>query len=240
MVFLNCEPGESSPNCTVVISGPPRSGTSLIAAMLRAAGLWLGDLPSADSHEDVDFALSFEPPAQRTRRLSVAAANLDHPLLALRGVDVRTLRSKIEIRNSRWQKWGFKRPNALLTLRDPGLAMFREPRVIMTLRDPLAIAQRIVVAHPFVPIDDALRIARNMTNANLKVVLKIKAPTLLLSYDKVYADRDLLLATLCDFCGLDVPAGGFQNIARYVEDAHSEYQRLREYRPSCRRQCRGG
>ena len=44
-----------------------------------------------------------------------------------------------------------------------------------------------------------------MTKANINATLAIKVPIMLISYDEVSGDRDALLETLCQFCGLDVP-----------------------------------
>jgi Sulfotransferase family len=228
--YLNCDADDAvPPECTVIISGPPRSGTSLIAAMLRACGLWLGDLPSNDNQEDTDIAFAIEPRPALSERIATAARNLDHPLLAARGIDVRLLRRKITTRNERFRKWGFKRPNVIAALRDGGTTLFRNPRIIVTFRDPIALAERIVGAHPFLPIENAIGIARNVTKANINATLAIKAPIMLISYDKVSGDREALLETLCQFCGLDVPSDGYRSVRDFVDAAHREYQTLREY-----------
>jgi hypothetical protein len=227
--FLNCAAEEAAPDaCTIIISGPPRSGTSLIAAMLRASGLWIGELSQNDNQEDTDIAFAIEP-QKAWCRLARFVANVDRPTLAARGVDVRILQEKIALRNARFRQWGFKRPNVIIPLRSGGLRLFRSPRVIVTLRDPLALAERILESHPFVPIEDALGIARDMTHANINAFLSLNSPIMLVSYEKAATERDHLLVALCRFCGLTLPPQGYASIAGFVDAAHRQYSLLKEY-----------
>lgn len=101
--------------------------------------------------------------------------------------------------------------------------------MIVTLRDPLALAERIVESHPFVPIEDALGIARDMTHANIDAFLSLNSPIMLVSYEKAFTERDHLLAALCRFCGLTSPPQGYASIAGFVDAAHRQYSLLKEY-----------
>ena len=119
----------------------------------------MGAISAQSNDNQEDIASAIEPRPALRERIAMAASNLDHPLLAARGIDVRLLRRKIATRNELFRKWGFKRPNVIATLRDGGAALFRNPRIIVTFRDPIALAERIVEHHPFLPIENAKGIA---------------------------------------------------------------------------------
>ena len=205
--------------CTVIVSGAPRSGTSLIAAMLRACGLWIGDLASNDTQEDGDIASAIE------RGRAAIFSNPLHLRLAWRGVDVGLLKQKIDLRDATFQKWGFKRPRALAALGRHGLSLFRSPRVIMPLRDPLPIARWAIKEQPDMSLDYALRMACRATDANLKVAINLAVPVMLISYEKVLFDRAGLLKALCDFCALDAaPASQIESL---LCQAHANYLEIK-------------
>ena len=60
-------PKTASP--TIIVSGAARSGTSVVAAALDAAGLWLGDQLDGACFEDVDIAYEAERPLAPLRRV---------------------------------------------------------------------------------------------------------------------------------------------------------------------------
>ncbi len=95
--------------------------------MAKAAGLWLGDTNDIAVFEDSDIVQSIEPHPELAHRFAIAIRNLHHPVLAFRGPDVRSLQAKIALRNARFQKWGFKRPNIVPILGSSGLSLFRNP-----------------------------------------------------------------------------------------------------------------
>jgi hypothetical protein len=223
--FLNCEPGGARPESTIIISGPPRSGTSMISAMAKAAGLWIGDLKQRAVFEDQDIAYTVERDQRPLSQIAIALRNLRRPGLALRGVDVRQLKAKIALRNARFQKWGFKRPNVVPILGRSGFGLFRNPRLIMILRDPAAVAERIALADRK-SVKSSLKTASKALNANLVALHRLKIPIMLISYEKARAAPESLFAEICDYCGLVVPPDGYDGVKAFVENAEREYRRL--------------
>src|SRR5688572_21236041 len=102
---------------TVIVVGLPRSGTSMIAAVLRALDVYIGTEIDGAVFEDRQFA---------------AALASGHP---------EELARLIDERNAAHAIWGFKRPEAYRQL-ELLIPLCRNPRVIVTFRDILAIALR--------------------------------------------------------------------------------------------------
>ncbi len=223
--LFNCRPSDAEPESTIIISGPSRSGTSLVSTMAKAVGLWLGDLRQTAVFEDQDIAHSIEPHQRPMIRAAVAARNIYRPALALRGVDVLTLEAKIAVRNSRFQKWGFKRPNIVPILGNEGFKLFRKPRLIITLRDPAAIAERIVLARDNL-VKNPLQAASDALAKNIAAVSRLTIPVMVVSYEKASQNPEGLFTELCDFCGLAEPDDGYQSVKAFVENSQGEYQRL--------------
>ena len=132
----------------VCIAGMHRSGTSMVASLLRRAGLYLGEeadlLPSAEGNPDGYFenrkfvdlneellsrlgGTYFRPPAFAPGWAEAAAAALGGEARAvLRGFAGR-------------EPWGWKDPRNSLTL-PFWLSLLPEMRVIICLRNPLEVA----------------------------------------------------------------------------------------------------
>jgi hypothetical protein len=210
---------------TIIISGPARSGTSLIAAIAHAGGLWLGDQLDKVMFADQEFVRAINPHPQLMRRLMIAARNIGDPGLMLRGVDSTELRRLIANRNERFQKWGFKLPNVVAQLGDSDFRLFRNPRLILVFRDPIAVAGRIAVSNRL-PFMDAVNSAQRQFQANIKAIRRLKIPTLTLSHAKATADFDTLCDTIFDFCGLTCSQEHYADIRTFVAAAGAEYKRL--------------
>jgi hypothetical protein len=108
----------SAPNArTYIVSGLARGGTSMVAAMLRAFGVHMGEY-LGESHEDLDFytALNENFPSPDWDRIDALVAE----------------------RNSHFNVWGFKSP---LLIANGALAQLllrvRNPVVVLAVRDLL-------------------------------------------------------------------------------------------------------
>lgn len=214
------------PDATVIVSGPPRSGTSLAAAALHAAGLWIGDPVDRAVFEDLEFNDLSEPQATPRERLRWALADRATWRLAARGIDVARLRGRIAARDARFPRWGFKRPNIVpLLAGDPSLSLFRNPRLVMVFRDPIGLAERVAIAEGM-RYHNALYYTRRYTSANLRAAYRSRVPTLLVSYEKANADRERFLDALFAFCGLAVPREAYGPILEQLTSAGAEYLRL--------------
>lgn len=91
---------------TFIVLGCPRSGTSMIAGLLRILGIDMGDKIKPDKHEDLDILWK----------------------------DIEEVRERIRDYNSRKEVWGFKDPNfadKIFHLRDE----FINPQYLVIFRD---------------------------------------------------------------------------------------------------------
>ena len=110
--------GRDNRKRTIVVTGVARSGTSLVASVLRAAGLHMGDRVYDVVHEDAEM------------------------LEIVRSRDTKLLRALIQQRNTKHPVWGFKVPNLHAYMRYDELNLFRKPHLIVIFRDPVAVAMR--------------------------------------------------------------------------------------------------
>jgi hypothetical protein len=113
--------GAAVPHETLVITGSPRGGTSIVAYILLRAGYFLGRDMSALNHEDREIAGAFTE---------------DNRLLTI-----------IEARNREHQRWGFKFPKASMKL-EWLASNLRNPVFVIVYRNPLAIARSIINRQP--------------------------------------------------------------------------------------------
>lgn len=225
-VRLNCtETPPRSSGSTIIVSGAARSGTSMVAAALDAAGVWLGDNLDGISFEDVDLAYAAERPVPLHRRPLQAVRAREQWRSVMRGLDIAGFASAVAGRDSRHATWGFKRPNIVQRLGRDGLALFREPRLVLCLRDPVALAQRAVMAEG-VDLDEALRNARIQVDEAMRAAQASRYPTLLVSFEKAKLDRDGFLDELFDFCGLAVDRSSYPEIHASVARAGEKYSRI--------------
>ena len=88
---------------TLIVTGIARSGTSLVATLLKEAGIFMGDFMHDVVNEDAQI------------------------LELMRRRDLPTLKALIEDRNAHHAQWGFKLPNLHVYLKRDELALFRNP-----------------------------------------------------------------------------------------------------------------
>jgi hypothetical protein len=104
-------------NETLVICGPGRGGTSVVAYVLRRAGYYLGEELGSENHEDLDILAAIRNRSQ--------------------------MKTIIAGRNQQHKRWGFKIPlavNHIHWLVD----VLRNPIFLVAFRNPVAIAKSLV------------------------------------------------------------------------------------------------
>src|SRR6185312_16242886 len=116
--------GRANPK-TFVMSGVARSGTTLVAGLMRRAGVFLGDPLHEVVLEDAQIL-------ELLRTRSMAA-----------------LQQVIARRNAAHAVWGFKLPNLHAFLRTEELALFRSPHLILVFRDPVAVTVRSAISERY-------------------------------------------------------------------------------------------
>ncbi len=183
---------------TIIVTGVARSGTSMVASVLRAAGIFMGEFVWDVVQEDSQM------------------------LAAMRSHDQRMLQALIERRNADHGTWGFKAPDLFNYLRLEQMSWFRDPRLIIIFRDPVAVAVRHALSERF---DQASSIASS-TNAMLSMARFAEAsgcPTMFLSYEKALTFPDKMVESLLAFCGTSVDDSSMDALIDAVQPNSPDY-----------------
>jgi hypothetical protein len=172
---------------TIVITGTPRGGTTMVAECLATLGLPIGAPVPPEvgqfNMEDREFMklLHMEQPGP---------------------IDMSRLRALIRCRNQQHSVWGFKLPMALNSL--PVLLQeLRNPRFILVFRDVVAVSIREAIAmrsEAFFAMRRALRWQERM----IDFAEDSPAPCQLVSYEKALQFPELFLDAMVKWCGMNV------------------------------------
>lgn len=140
---------------TYIVFGSPRGGTTMVAGVARALGLFMGGPElNEDNNEDMLFA----------------------------GRPIDEMRKVIEERNGNHEVWGWKFPTAGNYLAEL-LQYVRNPQLICVFRDSVATAQRKIGPKSLDGIGRVeWNMKRHMNN--LRLLRAAKAPSMLISYEK--------------------------------------------------------
>jgi hypothetical protein len=183
---------------TFIISGVGRGGTTVLAKVLREAGMYLGEHVADVVGED--------------RRM----------LEVLRSGDSKRLARVISQRNAQHRDWGFKLPNIHNFIRFTDLARFRNPNLILIFRDPLAIAVRGALADYFDPVSTLRDTAAGLT-ALAEFAYRTTCPALLISYEKALMFPGAFIDALTEFCSLSVDAACRLRLVDHVRPNAADY-----------------
>lgn len=183
---------------TILVTGVARSGTSLVAAVLRAAGLHMGDHVYDVVHEDSQM------------------------LEVVRSRDNKLLRSVIQQRNAKHRTWGFKVPNLHVYMRHDELNLFRNPHLIVIYRDPVAVATRNALSEHTDRLPGLIA-ATGAMQAVARFADQTACPLLLLSYEKAVAFPPLLIDSVLDFCGITISADKRAALLEHVKPNNPDY-----------------
>lgn len=183
---------------TLIVTGPHRSGTSLVAAMLQQAGIFIGNETNDIVYEDEE---------------------LDR---ILHSGDAIALRRVIGERDAAYRVWGFKLPMLCRDLPRERLAWFTNPHLIVTFRDPVAMAVRTAVSE----YQDTIRSLRKAVadqNAVFAYTDTVNCPTMLLSYEKALMMPEQFIDAVVRFCGIRLDAGIRSGLLSIVEPGRKRY-----------------
>lgn len=183
---------------TLIVTGVARSGTSLIASMLKEAGIYMGEFLHEVVEEDAQI------------------------LEMLRSGQKNNLKALIADRNAHHDRWGFKVPNLHAYLDHRDLKKFRNPHLIVIYRDPVAVAQRNVLSEHLEQFD-ALIAASNAMHAMARFAKMADCPALLLSYEKALAFPNVLIDSLIAFCDLRLDQNARNLLYLRVQPNRAEY-----------------
>jgi hypothetical protein len=165
---------------TFIVTGQQRSGTSLVASVLRRVGIFMGTAINDNVHEDEALA----------------------KLLLAR--DREQFRRAIHERDAAYGTWGFKLPMLCDVLAPADFALFTNPHIIVPFRDPVSVAVRQTLSDYRQPMP-ALRGAVDALAAMVAFVDQLDCPTLLLSYEKSLVFPADFIDAIVGFC--DLPRG---------------------------------
>jgi hypothetical protein len=188
------EPNDTS---TVIVVGLARSGTSMVAAVLKSLGVFMGKAIDNAVFEDREIAR------------------------ALDTGNVGQLREIIAARNAAHRIWGFKRPEAYRHL-DFLCSLCRSPRVIATFRDILAISLRNNISMQTDPLT-SLPSLTEQYGALVSEIRRLSVPCLLVSYEKALQFPGETTAEIARFCGLDPTEAEIAAAAQGIENGNSKY-----------------
>jgi hypothetical protein len=181
MVVLNDQDGdvaaEHGRECTIIVTGVARGGTSMLAQALDRLGLFLGDSRDSVVVEDTEI------------------------LDALQNTDMGRLEAIIADRNQRFARWGFKVPNIHKLLPAADQRRFRNPRYVVAFRDPLAIARRNELSMRQDAVKAIREAGENIMNLT-SYVCTLTAPVMLISYEKALQNAEYMIKMMSAFCGL--------------------------------------
>jgi len=189
--------GRANPK-TFVISGVARSGTTMVAGLMRRAGVFLGDPLHEVVLEDAEMLELLRARSMAALRQQIARRNASHPV------------------------WGFKLPNLHAFLRVEELSLFRNPHLILVFRDPVAITVRSAISEQYSVMDElANTVGAQETLAQFAT--RASCPVLMLSYEKALISPDETIGTLLSFCGIKPPAKARAAMLAEVQPNHPGY-----------------
>ena len=163
---------DTSTGCFVVL-GTPRGGTSVVAGLLRLAGLPMGELIDETNQEDLEF-LDIGTHLRSPRTTDIGFNNVV--------VAEQRFRNLHDLRFTCHGAWGFKDPTLIDYLSDV-IQNINTLRLICVFRDPVAVALREEMAgHSF---DAMLRLTLARQARIVALVDSWDLPTLFVSYEKL-------------------------------------------------------
>jgi hypothetical protein len=188
----------AEPGRTFIVTGLQRSGTSLVADLLRRAGLFIGSQINDAVLEDEEIAGALD-----TRNLEA-------------------LQQIIARRNANHAVWGFKFPTLCDALGPGDLALFDRPRVIITFRDPVSIAVRTSLSEYQEPMRALRDVAINQA-AMMAFAEALTCPSLLLSYEKALMFPDDAIDAVLRFCAIPRTAELHARLRAVIEPNSQRY-----------------
>jgi len=191
-------PRKEATKHTIIITGVARSGTSLVAAVLKEAGVFLGEFLHDIVHEDAQI------------------------LEMLRRHDMASLKTMIQERNAGHAQWGFKVPNLHVYLKHDELALFRNPRLVVIYRDPVAVAVRNALSEHYREVDALVKSA-NAMHSLAQFSRLADCPVLLMSYEKALSLPNTMIDRLLEFCGIQLDDAARTRLLMHVQPNRPEY-----------------
>ena len=183
---------------TLLITGLARSGTSMLAALLQAAGVWLGNHVYQPINEDAEITQM------------------------LRARDFTRLDALISQQNAKMPIWGFKMPDLHQFLQHDEMVRFRNPHLMVIFRDPVAVAARNALSEQ-VDGTQAIIEATSAMHALTQFVRASHLPFLFLSYEKALVFPREFIDNVLGFCGIVLDEPKRAELLEHVQPNRSQY-----------------
>lgn len=163
---------------TVIVLGAARGGTTMVASVLNALGVYMGK-ETGTLIEDVEI---------------ISAVRTGNSVL---------MKELVDNRNANYPIWGWKRPSAIRYYpfwKDS----FRNPYIIAIFRDPFAIANRNRISM-LADIHKNMKNSIHDLNLMVSIIKDTNAPVLLCSYEKVLLSPEDFVHSVDNFLDLNSP-----------------------------------
>jgi hypothetical protein len=183
---------------TFIVTGLHRSGTTLVASVLRQVGIFMGTEINDIVHEDETMA-----------RILIAR-------------DRDGLTQLVLERNANYGTWGFKFPMLCHALDHPDIGLFSDPHIIVTFRDPVSVAVRTSLSEYQAPMQ-ALRAAVDEQAELVAFIERLHCPSLLLSYEKSLVFPADFIDAILQFCDLPRSDALRDRLIRLIEPNRQTY-----------------
>lgn len=185
IAILNDAP--CGPFATIAATGVGRSGTTMLARVMQAIGIDMGEALSTRTVEDKTI------------------------IRAMKAGDGAAFEAHCRRRDASAAIWGFKAP-ALRNNMPHYATLMRNPRFIVIFRDILAISIRNNISIGFNLLEGMRKTASNYVNM-IEHVSKLESPVLLISYEKTLQFPARTVTEIATFCDRAVTAQGADRIA---------------------------
>jgi len=183
---------------TLIVVGPARSGTSMVAGALAKLGLFMGDNCQPPTFEDTNLASAVEK------------GKID---------DVKVI---IEHYNSHSPLWGWKRPSSLNHL-ERLHNLYRNPLYIFIFKDIFSIANRNKISMKQDNICHSMLNALADYHKVIDFINKKSPNALLISYDKLLRQPNTLIDTLIDYSEIAPTNQAYEEALSFIDDTPVDY-----------------
>lgn len=199
---------DNKPKCFCVL-GVPRSGTSMVAGVLRLLGVNMGDTLDDATNEDREFL--------GHKGIRTVFSDRNEKESYLDGI-----RSVLK-RNNKRDLWGWKDPLSSYYI-DDVFDELSEPVIIVVTRDPVATAQGEMRFRDTQSIayseKDFLASIKDITSEYENIITfveKVNPRVFFVSYEKIFKNKELFISDISEYCGLPLDTGKLQEIMKYIE-----------------------
>ena len=182
---------------TLVVLGVSRGGTSAMAGILHALGIFMGGSGKPPMFEDL-----YLNKAVRERRDA-------------------DIQQRISLYNQQHETWGYKG-----TVLNHDLAhyhgLFRRPRYLVVFRDVLAIAKRASISAGH-PVPAIMTRQLNEYERICQFLQQVSPPALMLSYEKLCQNPAPAIEAIAEFAGIKAEPARLQAAEQLLRGARDHY-----------------